>query len=218
MNPNSTRELNQIPRIIHQVYEDMNGPSDALLEMSQSWKRHHPAWEYRFWNRESMEDFLHTRFPDFLPVYRAYPFDIQRWDAIRYLILYHFGGLYADMDYECLAPLDLLLQDAGCCMGLEPGQHAARLQQSFLVGNALMAAVPRHSYFELIIEDLIKNRHTVFSDLRIRQILESTGPILTARIYHSHPDKEQIRLLPYELIAPLSFHEVRLLLDENHPK
>jgi len=212
----TSKEFNQIPQIIHQVYEDMNGPSQALLQISQSWKRFHPNWEYRFWNRESIDVFLKSDFPDFLPIYQNYPYDIQRWDAIRYLILYRYGGLYADMDYECLAPLDLLLRDSGCCLGLEHCQHADRLQKPFIVGNALMAAVQFHSFFEQIIENLIKDKNKVFSDLRIQQILESTGPLLTTRIYCSHPDKAKIRLLPYELIAPLSMQEVRLLLIENH--
>ena len=209
----SAGETGKIPLLIHQVYEDMNGPSEALLTISASWKKYHPVYEYRFWNKESMEDFLHVDFPEFLPVYRNYPYNVQRWDAIRYLLLYRFGGLYADMDYECFAPLDVLLQDAACCMGLEPHIHAMRLNKPFLVGNALMATVPAHPYFKMLIEDMMENQHTFFSQSRVSQILESTGPCLTTRIYNLYQDKEQIRLLPAELIAPLSFQEVRLLVE-----
>ena len=207
------RKTGKIPLLIHQVYEDMNGPSKDLMAISANWKKFHPEWEYRFWNKDAMEDFLQTDFPDFLPAYRNYPYNVQRWDAIRYLILYRFGGLYADMDYECLAPMDFLLQDAACCMGLEPRIHAIRFNKTFIVGNALMATVPAHPYFKMLIEDMMENQHTVFSNVRVAQILDSTGPFLTTRIYVNYPDKEQIRLLPAELIAPLSFHEVRLLVE-----
>ena len=162
-----------------------------------------------------MIDFIKTCFPDFLPVYNQYPNNVQRWDAIRYLILYHYGGLYADMDYECFAPLDPLLHNKSCCMGLEPVAHAVEYKKPFIVGNALMASSPSHSYFALIIEDMIKNKDTVFSNNKIRQILESTGPFLTTRIYNAYPEKEKVRLLSDELIAPISLQEVRLLSSGN---
>ena len=30
-----------------------------------------------------------------------FPYDVMRWDVIRYMILYKIGGLYVDFDYEC---------------------------------------------------------------------------------------------------------------------
>ena len=43
-------------------------------------------------------DGLHAATPNFLAPYRSYPYDIQRADAIRYFILFEFGGLYLDLD------------------------------------------------------------------------------------------------------------------------
>jgi len=212
---NSIKETGNIPPIIHQVYEAMEGPSEALIEISKSWKKFHPEWEYRFWNKETMENFLHADFPDFLSVYRNYPFDVQRWDAIRYLLLYRFGGLYVDMDYECLASLDILLQDSDCCLGLEPKLHSREFNIPYSVGNALMATIPNHLFFKTIIEDLIVNQHTIFSKYSTQQILASTGPFMITRIYNDYLNNEQIKLLPDELIAPLSLQEVRMMVTEN---
>ena len=212
------KDIQNIPQIIHQVYEDMNGPPVALSKLAKSWQKYHPVWEYRFWNKGSINDFLESYFPDYKPVYLNFSFNVQRWDFIRYLILYHFGGLYADMDYECFVPLDSLLKDENCCMGLEPASHAREHAKTFVVGNALMATVPGHPYFVRIIEDMIKNKSTVFSNYYTLQILESTGPFLTTRVYNAYPEKEQIKLLPDELIAPLSLQEVRLLTRGDQPK
>jgi len=213
-----TIQKHKIPHIIHQVYEDIKGPSESLLALSQTWKHFHPEWEYRFWNKDSIEELLYTFFPEFLTVYRNFPFDVQRWDAIRYLILYHLGGLYVDMDYECFAPLDLLLQDSQCCIGLEPHAHALLYQQPFIAGNALLAAIPKHPYFKRLIDDMTEHKNTVFSKFEKQQILESTGPFLMTRVYNACQDKDKISLLPDELIAPLSLWEVRLLLEGNCPK
>jgi mannosyltransferase OCH1-like enzyme len=69
----------KIPRIIHQIYEDPAGPSPGLQALASSWKEKHPEWEYRFWNRQMMHDFLESHCSAFLPYYRSYPFNVQRW-------------------------------------------------------------------------------------------------------------------------------------------
>lgn len=57
----------KIPQIIHQIYEDLAGPPPSLVEISQSWKELNPDWEYRFWNKNDIETFLKTYYPEFIP-------------------------------------------------------------------------------------------------------------------------------------------------------
>jgi mannosyltransferase OCH1-like enzyme len=198
----------KIPRIIHQIYEDPVGPSEPLLEFAETWKKYHPTWEYRFWSKKEMKDFLVAEFPEFIPIYKGYPFNVQRWDAIRYLILYKIGGLYVDFDYECLQPLDALLNDALCCMGVEPMQHALRHGKSLVVGNALMASVPGHPYFEAIINDMMEGEK--YSTLpKVSQVMQTTGPFMTTRLYEQYPNKEEITLLPADLVTPFTVFEIR---------
>ena len=51
----------------------------------------HPGYEYMLWTDAASEQFIAQHFPWFLATYRAYPYVIQRVDAIRYFILYHYG-------------------------------------------------------------------------------------------------------------------------------
>ena len=138
----------KIPKIIHQIYDCPSGVPDTLLMLSETWKTKHPAWEYCFWNHESIQSFLQDHCSQFIPTYNSYQCDKQRWELLRYLILYHIGGLYVDMDCECLEPVDSLLKNRLCCLGLEPTENADRLGKKKLIGNAMPAAVPRHPFFE----------------------------------------------------------------------
>lgn len=209
----------RIPRIIHQIYEDTAGPPSHLLELSQSWKEKNPDWEYRFWGKAEMEEFLETHFPEFIPIYKNYPFNVQRWDAIRYLILYKIGGLYVDFDYECLEPMDVLLAGSTCCMGMEPTINADVHNMKRIVGNAMMASIPGHKYFESLIEDMIENRDIVFSNYGPEQIMQTTGPFFTTRIYEKLHKKSSVTLLPAGLVAPLTMNEVRMALaGQNTPR
>jgi len=201
----------KIPRIIHQIYEDPAGPSENLLSIAESWKEKMPGWEYRFWNRQNINDFLESTCPDFLPFYHSYPFNVQRWDAIRYLILYHIGGLYVDLDYECIRPLDVLLVDSTCCMGMEPTVNSRIYHKSIIVGNALMASVPKHPYMEVIIKDLRTNFSIDYGKGESIQIMETTGPFMVTRVYEQLKKKKEVTLLPADLVTPLSIREVWML-------
>ena len=208
----------KIPRIIHQIYEDPAGPTDDLLRISESWKKKMPGWEYRFWDKKAMSDFMESSCPDFCDYYDRYPFDVQRWDAIRYLILYHIGGLYVDMDYECIRPLDVILCDATCCMGMEPAINGTLFGKPALIGNALMAAKPKHPFMAAIIDDMKANSSVEYKQGYNAQILESTGPYMVLRVYERFKQKKTVTLLPADLVTPLTHREVLMLrTGREHP-
>ena len=45
-------------------------------------------------------DFIAKEYNWFLETYDAYPYPIQRADALRYFVVYHYGGIYADLDLQ----------------------------------------------------------------------------------------------------------------------
>src|SRR5947209_7161400 len=102
-----------IPRIIHQTWKDEQIPV-AFRDMVATWKQHHPQWEYRLWTDTANREFIQSHYPEFLTFYDLYPSHIQRVDAFRYLLLYTFGGVYVDLDFECLLPLEELLSGHKC--------------------------------------------------------------------------------------------------------
>ena len=72
------------------MWEGKDGPQpDLLSDLSQTWKEQHPDWTYIFWNGEKIDAFMagHAEYRD---VYNSYPYAVQRWDMIRYLILYEY--------------------------------------------------------------------------------------------------------------------------------
>lgn len=200
--------MKDIPRIIHQVWESENDIiPDYFKLFSQTWKEFNPDWIYRLWSKKTIENFFKNFYPDFFDFYSGYRYDVQRWDAIRYFILYHFGGLYADMDYECLESVDNLLENKQCCFGMEPESHSKVFSLDFVIGNSFMATVPNHPFFKTVIDYL----PVATSNARdkMRYVLETTGPHMLTHVYGNYSAKEDIYLIPQELIAPLDIYEVR---------
>lgn len=97
--------MRRIPKIIHQTWKTKRLPT--LFQKSQrSWKSKNPNWEYRFYSDKDCLDFVKKHFPQYLSLYQSLCSGVQRSDVFRYLVLYHYGGLYVDMDTTCLRPID----------------------------------------------------------------------------------------------------------------
>ena len=90
-----------IPKIIHQTWKNETIP-DKWKTYHQSWKTHFPTLEYKhiLWTDKDNREFIKENYNWFLETFDNYPKNIQRADAIRYFILYHYGGIYADLDCE----------------------------------------------------------------------------------------------------------------------
>lgn len=204
----------KIPKIIHHVCDYPNGIPENLRILAATWKKHHPDWEQRFWDKEQMGRFVHETFPDFEPYYLAYPHNAQRWDAIRYLILYHMGGLYVDLDYECLEPFDSILCGKTCCIALEPDLHARYNNKPRILSNALMVAKPGCGFMRKIIDELKAQDGSSFADLeKYKVILNTTGPQMVTRVYESLKNKKAVTLLPSDAFMPLTPKEISLAIQ-----
>lgn len=91
-----------IPRIIHQSYKSAEHPYPKHWQ--RSWTENNAGWDYRFHTDRDNLEIVATHFPEFLEAYEAFPRGIMRADFARFLYLYLWGGVYADLDYACLKP------------------------------------------------------------------------------------------------------------------
>ncbi|KAJ5767151.1 uncharacterized protein N7511_004767 [Penicillium nucicola] len=90
----------EIPRILHQTSATETIP-DKWIQSQQSCKEAYSDFDYKLWTDESARNFLSIEYPWFVDTWDKYNFPIQRADALRYFVLYHFGGVYLDMDTWC---------------------------------------------------------------------------------------------------------------------
>ena len=179
--------MKNIPHIIHQVWSGLDGPCPSIFEQyKETWLRDYPSWEHILWNHQKMNEFIIENFPQFLEKYNEFPYNIQRWDVIRYLILYKYGGMYADLDYESLKPLDGLLTDQTCCFAGEDIFLDNKGKSLQYINNALMLSAPQHNFIKKIIETVFLNIITEQSGApKMQYILNTTGPLMLTRLYHS---------------------------------
>ncbi|KAJ3127056.1 hypothetical protein HK098_006853 [Nowakowskiella sp. JEL0407] len=97
-----------IPKIIHQSWKNEHLPA-KFEEWASSWKQQNPEYQYTLWTDAQNRNLVVNHFPWFLETYDTLPKPISKADAVRYMYLYKYGGVYADLDVEALKPIDELL-------------------------------------------------------------------------------------------------------------
>ena len=181
------------PKKIFQTWKERDvGKYFYLSSWQRTWKELNPTFEYVLWIDEDNRNFIAQNFPEFLPRYDAYDKNIKRVDAVRYFYLYEYGGLYADLDFECLKPFDNIFETAehngidiilGNLGQMDEEKHA--LHQ---IPNALMISKPKQDFWKCVIEVMTN----IAPDLRIAPEY-ATGPCLLTLCYDFYIHKGQYR-------------------------
>lgn len=191
-----------IPPIIHQTWKDERIP-DHLAGYAASWGRFSPSWKRILWTDRMLLEFVEVNYPELLELYCSYEKGICRADAARYMLLHKFGGLYADIDAECLAPLTPLESETGVVLCHEPPRHwpyhIHYRSHPFILFNGVMASPPGHPFWKHILTRLAETRHAT-------DVLDMTGPCMLTGRYLSFADKSGIVVHSCHLFCPSDDH------------
>ncbi|WP_080903078.1 glycosyltransferase family 32 protein [Parabacteroides sp. Marseille-P3160] len=212
--------MEQIPHIIHQIWSGIDGPLPERFQiLGETWKRDYPAWDYEFWDNTRMDLFVKNNYPQYMEMYNEFPYNIQRWDAIRYLILEKIGGMYVDFDYESIRPIDVIIKDKTCCFASEPKEHLSIFNKNMYINNALMGAVPDHPFIHEIIQKIFDAewRKRPFVS-KMEEVLNTTGPLFITDLLEKTNYRNEVCILPASYVSPFSKMDVQKLLSNRYDK
>ncbi len=157
------------PLILHQTYRTRDSVPEKWRNTSESCRHTHRHWAQQyFWSDESGREFIAKHFSaEALANYDSYVFPIQRADALRYYVLYYYGGVYLDLDIGCLAALDRV--------GVT--RYPFGLASTVPIGfsNDFMMARARHPFLKHLIERLARHNHWYIN--YYLTVMYSTGPM-----------------------------------------
>ncbi|MBS0412099.1 MAG: hypothetical protein JSR86_19420, partial [Proteobacteria bacterium] len=193
-----------IPRVLHQLWKTATVP-ERYTALRETWRIRNPDWIIRLWTDADLQALVDERYPELAAIYRAYPEAISRADLGRYLVLETYGGVYADLDCECLSPLDALIGDAAFLIAPEPAAH---LDEDIRARGA-----PDPLYCPSFIAS--RAGHPVWACVRLRiiecasaaDVLDRTGPFLLTRAIGDLDAGADITIAPSEAIYPFTKHQ-----------
>ena len=196
MNIIQTWKTNQIPNI--------------YLEFVESVKKYGKKFKYLFFNDQDIINFIKNEFPEYLHTFNNLNYKIQQIDFFRYLAIYHFGGIYLDLDVKLTHSLEELLDDPLICkfpIEQENIKDKVIRKQGFssLIGQYAFYAPAKHPFLKKIIDNIV-NPRIPFSYIMDASeghsdkasdvlIYYTTGPILVTQSFLDMDYKLDIELL-----------------------
>lgn len=92
--------------------DDFKITQDEFIRNLRQWRKMNPDRPIHIL-RDQYDDiskWVQKNFEWFYQDYQNYPKSIQRCDIIRYMLMYHYGGVYSDLDVECRLPIGKLFR------------------------------------------------------------------------------------------------------------
>lgn len=125
----------QIPRIIWQTAKST--PHTSALPLIDTWKNNNPGYHYAFVDDVACDRFIKHNFTrEFYEMYSSLPVGVMKADVWRVAVVYVYGGVYADIDCECMVPINTWISNHSLVVAVETGAGA--------LANFTFAAKPKH--------------------------------------------------------------------------
>ncbi|KAJ5779813.1 mannosyl phosphorylinositol ceramide synthase SUR1 [Penicillium paradoxum] len=165
-------EVETIPKIIHRMWR---GPASEIPEewsnATKSCQEQNPSYQQYLWTDKTAHEFIETHFGWFLSTYTSHLLPHQQIDALRYFLVWHYGGIYIDPEVGCQRPMNPLVNGT-----------AALLLRSWPYGvsNKLVASTPSHPFI-IKVALSIHDHHVSFVPATVTAFFRS-GSILISRI------------------------------------
>ncbi len=191
----------KIPKIIHMVWLGSPLP-ETFQKYIDSWVEKHVGrdWQFKLWTDEDVKTFplINQKFYDATDNYGV------KSDLLKWEIVYRYGGVYVDVDFECYQPLDVLHYTYDFYTGIQP------LDTQYLqLGAALFGACPGHPILKHCI-DSIKD------DWEKKGAPAKSGPIHFTKSFCATAGKSELIdiAFPASYLYPLGCRETVLKKDE----
>lgn len=188
-----------IPKIIHQIYWDFSGTNKSIpekwLESSYSFKKKNPNWDYKLWNKKDAYNLIEQHYNWFLNKWINLSKPIEKVDSFRYILMHHYGGIYADLDTNCIKCLDSLLEENNKVM-----LCGSNINIPFIkcVNNCSMLSEANHPFWLELLHNINNINIPNFLPEYIR-IFCQTGPLMVTYTYNKS-NRNDLTILPSHVL------------------
>jgi alpha 1,6-mannosyltransferase len=168
-----------IPSIIIQTGKNIN----ATGRLSESFKQLNPNHTYMFFDDKQAEEFVRQHMPpDIIHAYEIMPIPVLKADYFRYIAIYILGGVYTDLDTECVRPIEKWTGNSTNVNFIVAVEADTPNFKPFFVRSLQLcqwtfASIPKHPILKRMIDNIAKQtKKLIGTKLSIPIVLDWTGP------------------------------------------
>ena len=181
-----------IPRLIHLIYLPWDKDQKLLADEHafdhgpyERLQRYAPDFEVRLWTRSAVFDFCRAEYPAIADLLPTLARPTMMVDVLRWLVVYHFGGVYWQYDMNPLVPMARFLPGEGkearlfteCVVDADWCAESAKEpirqgvpEEPVRLCNQAFAATPKQAFIKKTL-DLIVERSSTLKPKRDYDIL-----------------------------------------------
>jgi mannosyltransferase OCH1-like enzyme len=153
---NSTSSLTQgsenalkIPHILHRMWLN-DSHSDTIDGIgiydafNKTFEKHNPEMNIMQWRNADVKTLWEAEcLKPYIDLYESVSL-IEKCDLTRYAIMYLYGGVYVDLNTECISPLSPVLSIMPLILVKEPSEHEGKFS---LLSNSFLASCSGHPFW-----------------------------------------------------------------------
>ncbi len=171
----------EIPRSFHRIWIGGADMPEDFVAWGESWLELNPGWTMRTWTEDDLPELLDE--PDAREAFERGRHFSEKSDLLRYELVWRHGGIYVDTDFECLKPIEALLDGVTAFAAAMKGEQ---------VNTAIFGAVPGHPALERL-------RLEVRPRVGVGHTKHATATHFFTSVVTAFPD---VRIFPGELFYP----------------
>ena len=167
---NVSTSVSRIPKIIHQMWKDKTSISSDMKGWMKECQDLNEDYTFKFYDDGDLNRFVESNYPEYWVVFKALS-GVWMADMARLLIIYHYGGIYMDMDFYCHRPFSCIEEIPHIkkhmqkdedrdtlIVSLEPAMHSIILyNNSRVVIQDFLMTTPKNPFFKWLLDD--RNAH-----------------------------------------------------------
>ena len=183
-----------IPKTFHYIWLGSPLPKE-IARRRETWAKIHPGWTMKLWTEENIV----TDYADLAAKCGSYA---QRADLYRYEILHREGGIYIDVDFECLRNVEEMLNGLPAFAVIE---HQGRPKPQVSAG--FIGTIPKHPAYAILLREV---PHALEPGK-----FTSIGPDLFTKIVVGRKD---VRIFPKPTVYPSNPDQRSKARAFHHPR
>ena len=191
----------KLTKIIHQSWKDRDIPFHIYKEnWIDSWKNLNPEWEYKLWTDEDNLNLVKDHYPEFLELYTSYEKGVDKADIARFLYMHKYGGIYVDLDFKCLKPLDDLFEGETMVLGRQEMDTDKLIEN--VVPNAFKYSSPGEKFWIDCVRELPNHKFDLEGKHTSPEV--ATGPIFLVKCLEKL-NPQNLKILEPKIFYPISW-------------
>jgi alpha 1,6-mannosyltransferase len=153
--------------------------------LKSSWQRLNPEFSLRFFDDHNLNVFLRKHRPEFAK-HLPYMTIVERADVFRYAALFQYGGVYTDVDVDCVRPIATWLDefdlgvrtsDVDFIIGIEFDDVQRSTKTPIQLVQWVFASAPRNPLLEYVLRECLRSIESI-PHTDENSVLQRTGPVM----------------------------------------